>query len=162
MDEQWKDIPNYPDYQVSNLGQVKSFKNKSPRILKPTFNCYWRVNLSKEGRVYKEAVHKLVAISFIGPQLNTLVRHLDGDVNNNCLTNLSYGTQVDNIADAIAHGTQVRGEKCAIAKLTDSNVIELRQLRADGTPVLELANKYGVSVQAIYLVLQGNTWSHIK
>ncbi len=41
MDEEWKYIENYPDYQVSNLGRVKSFKKwrgVNERILKPRKN----------------------------------------------------------------------------------------------------------------------------
>tara|TARA_R110002012_G_scaffold82203_1_gene207952 strand:- start:561 stop:1049 length:489 start_codon:yes stop_codon:yes gene_type:complete len=162
MDDIWKDIPNFPDYQVSNNGTVRSFKGKNPRVLSRTFNKYWRVSLSKEGTVYKKAIHQLVACAFIGPSLNLLVRHLDGDVNNNCLSNLSYGTQVDNIADAIAHGTQVRGVKVHNAKLTDTNVIELRKLRDEGMTLSELSTRFNVTAMSVHNVISGKTWCHIK
>ena len=36
MKEIWKDIEGYEgDYQVSNLGRIKSFKNKKEIIMKP-------------------------------------------------------------------------------------------------------------------------------
>jgi hypothetical protein len=33
MEEIWKDIEGFPDYQVSNLGRVKSFKCGKEKIL---------------------------------------------------------------------------------------------------------------------------------
>jgi len=35
MVEIWKDIPGFLDYQVSNLGRVKSLKREKEKILKP-------------------------------------------------------------------------------------------------------------------------------
>ena len=35
MIETFKDIDNYPGYQISNYGNVKSMKYSIPRILKP-------------------------------------------------------------------------------------------------------------------------------
>ena len=46
--EIWRDIDGYEgDYQVSNFGRVKSFKYKTPRILKPDLDGggYLQVNL---------------------------------------------------------------------------------------------------------------------
>ena len=49
MKEIWKDIKDYPNYQVSNLGNVKNIKTN--KILKPfnTGNEYLKVALSKNG-----------------------------------------------------------------------------------------------------------------
>lgn len=32
--EEWKTIENYPDYMVSSIGRVKSFKNGKEKLLK--------------------------------------------------------------------------------------------------------------------------------
>lgn len=38
MIEEWKTIKGYEDYQVSNLGRVKSLKYKTEKILTPRQN----------------------------------------------------------------------------------------------------------------------------
>lgn len=38
MKEIWKKINNYQDYEISNFGNVRSLKNNSIRILKPSKN----------------------------------------------------------------------------------------------------------------------------
>ncbi len=52
--EVWKDIPNFKNYQVSNLGNVRSFKYNKIKLLKPT--C--RKNKSKVLTVYKSSITK--------------------------------------------------------------------------------------------------------
>lgn len=70
--EKWVDIPNYArQYQVSNLGRVKSkmFKNNTrDLILKSSISKsgYLRVRLYLNSKPKTIAVHKLVAISFLG------------------------------------------------------------------------------------------------
>ena len=93
--EIWKTIENYPDYMVSNLGRIKSFKYGREKILKQAKDKdnYFSVNLSKEGKQKTYLVHRLVALHFI-PNPNNLpcVNHRDENKQNNCTSNLEYCT----------------------------------------------------------------------
>tara|TARA_R110002012_G_C11472772_1_gene594153 strand:+ start:308 stop:805 length:498 start_codon:yes stop_codon:yes gene_type:complete len=160
--EQWLPINNFPDYQVSDLGRVKSFKHQKPKILSILpFGRYHGLYLSRDGRKYIKYIHQLVAQAFLGPQLNLDVRHLDGDRSNNCLTNLAYGTRQENMEDALKHGTTARGERLPQSKLTDSKVIELRKLRAEGVTVPKLSEMFGINLRTVYRALTKESWSHI-
>ena len=66
--EIWKTIPNYEDYQVSNLGNVKSLKWGKERILKGALGSYgyYEVNLLKDKKQKSFRIHKLVAMAFLG------------------------------------------------------------------------------------------------
>ena len=162
-DEQWLPVKDFSDYQVSTLGRIKSFKHKKPKILSIVrFGPYWGLYLFKDGHRYIKYIHQLVAQTFIGPQLNLDVRHLDGDRSNNCLTNLSYGTRKENMADALSHGTTARGERMPHSKLTDSKVIELRKLRLEGITVPKLSSMFGISLRTVYRALTRECWSHIE
>jgi hypothetical protein len=73
------------------------------------------VSLSKNGDHQRPAVHKLVARAFLGPLPKGLqVRHLDGDSLNNHLSNLRYGTPLENQHDRFRHGTWTNAnqERC--------------------------------------------------
>jgi hypothetical protein len=93
--EIWKTIPDYEDYQVSSLGNVKSLKRGKEMILKPTIDDkgYKRVGFCLKGtrKVFK--VHKLVAMSFhehVPNGYNIVVDH----INNNKLDNRAINIQL--------------------------------------------------------------------
>lgn len=108
INEEWRDVAGYDgDYQVSNLGRVKSTKkwrgDKSCRILSGyTKNDYPVVSL---GRPRKEFyVHRLVATCFLGHNNGMEVNHKDGDKANNQLTNLEWVSHSENILHAYQMG----------------------------------------------------------
>ena len=102
MNELWKDIPGYEGlYQISNLGQVKSFRKstkygcQNEYILKPNIasHGYKQVTLYKDTVKHKFLVHRLVASAFISnpnnlPQIN----HKDENRLNNYVDNLEWCT----------------------------------------------------------------------
>lgn len=111
--QEWRPIPGFSGYEVSDQGNVRSLKpgKEGPRL--PTVDRgYLRLGLSVEGVVHKRGVHQLVALAFIGPVPEGCeVRHLDGDRANNTLANLAYGTSAENRADALLHGTHNMARK---------------------------------------------------
>lgn len=97
MKEIFKDIKGYEGlYQVSNLGRVKSLNYRhtgKERILKlEKLNTgYLQVGLSKEGKLKKCKVHRLVASAFIeNPNNFKQVNHKNEDKTDNCLRNLEW------------------------------------------------------------------------
>jgi hypothetical protein len=107
-DEQWRSVPGYPDYEVSNLGFVRSWKSGAARIMsrRPDGKGYPRVGLSTNGVVTERNIHQLVVEAFVGPRPDGMeVRHLDGDPMNCTLPNLEYATHAINMADTVRHGT---------------------------------------------------------
>lgn len=110
--EEWRAIPGYPDYEVSNLGQVRSFRlwrgTHGPRVLVQRRNLdgYPTVRLQAGvGSQTEHRVHRLVTDAFIGELPEGMVtRHLNGVHADNRLENLVYGTPQENNLDTIAHG----------------------------------------------------------
>lgn len=114
--EEWRRIAVAPDYEVSNLGRVKSFKGAEPRILRPGTNPlgYHNYTLYVDCRPLFTTAHTLVMAAFIGPRPSGLdIRHIDGNPGNNAVTNLKYGTRSENALDMRAHGTNVNLNKIA-------------------------------------------------
>lgn len=100
--EIWKDIKEYPGYQVSNEGRIKSFKqSKEGKILKSKISAgYAGVDFRKDGRTHYGLVHRIVLSTFapIENWENLTVNHIDGDCLNNNLENLEWMTQSENTA----------------------------------------------------------------
>lgn len=98
--EEWKDVPNYEGlYQVSNLGRIKSLRDKNgkarEKILKLKLSKfgYYQICLCKNGKQKWYFVHRLVALAFI-PNPNNLpqINHIDENKTNNYVENLEWCT----------------------------------------------------------------------
>lgn len=118
MEETWKDVVGFKGYYiVSNMGNVKSVdryvegKNGSLRFqkgvlmnLQESKKGYLVVILHKHGLFYQKQVHRLVAEAFIkNPYDLPQVNHKDTNKHNNCVENLEWITNYDNMQHAIEH-----------------------------------------------------------
>jgi hypothetical protein len=109
--EEWRTIPSYPLYDVSNLARVRraSKKRTIAQFLNKT--GYATAALSVKGTLYTRLVHVLVAEAFIGPKdADSYVAHLDGNKLNNVPSNLAYvtafsyaGTKARNLGTQVKH-----------------------------------------------------------
>ncbi len=100
MEEIWKDIGGYENlYQVSNLGNVRSTvrmvgnRAYGGKLLRQTDrgNKYLCVDLSKKCVSKLHSTHILVAKAFIeNPQNLPQVNHIDGNKQNNHVSNLEW------------------------------------------------------------------------
>jgi hypothetical protein len=95
--EIWKDIKGYEGlYQVSNLGRVKSIKDKIT-LKTPTLNKatgYYQIDLYKNNKRKKFTLHRLVICMFLGVHSSLkLVNHKDGVKTNNSINNLEWSNK---------------------------------------------------------------------
>lgn len=111
MIEIWKDIIGYEnEYQVSNLGNVRSIprkrKNKQGEVTKRGVVLkrmkdrigYEHVVLLKSGKRRYSLVHRLVAEAFL-PKIDGMneINHKDEDKTNNCVDNLEWCSRIYNM-----------------------------------------------------------------
>jgi len=115
--EIWKTIDGYEDYDISNYGNVRSWKyTNPPRLLKPRpvgKKGYLIVSLSENTKVKQLSVHRLVGIAFINnPDNKPRINHIDENVANNHVDNLEWCTQQENIQKHFALNHDIT--KCKI------------------------------------------------
>jgi hypothetical protein len=172
-EEQWAPVVGFNGrYEVSSLGRVCSLLPKT-RTRCPSgeagnylsvtlINGYPQVRLTKPGHNRGHYVHRLVLEAFVGTcPIGSECRHLDGNRKNSILANLQWGTVKENRADAIRHGTQVRGERCGTSKLKTAQVRRIKQAIANGLSCERIAKEYGVVEGTIRWIARGLTWAHI-
>lgn len=109
IEEEWRDIPCFPMYQLSSVGRV--FNTRFNRFLKACENNagYLSLNLCVNGYQTSCLIHRLVAEIFLPePRWDeTWVNHIDGDKFNNYFGNLEWSTPSDNHLHAFRTGLRV-------------------------------------------------------
>ena len=114
METLWVIVENFPQYLVSNDGQVV----RNGRILKTQVSKhgYKTLDLCKDGVRHSKKVHRLVAEAFI-PNPNKLpeVNHKDTNKLNNMHTNLEWVTKLGNMRHASKNS--LRGDGVSYDKI---------------------------------------------
>lgn len=135
MTEQWKDIKNYEElYQISNMGQIKSFHHKwrkySSKILNPSLkNGYPFICLSKNNKKGRYYIHRLVLETFHRPW------------------------RYPPVLCGIEHGR---------AKLTNKDIRRIRQIYATGKSTqVQLSKQFNITHYTISDIVNRRTWKHI-
>jgi len=77
---------------------------------------------------------------------------------------LFIGTARDNTKDMYSKGRGVnnRGENCGTSKLTEKDVLEIRELVKWGVSKPRISTVYSVSTRQVYAVLRRENWSHVN
>lgn len=165
--EIWKPIKGYNgNYEISNIGRVKSFMGKAPKILKIYIDRYGYeyVALSKNRAMKKHKVHRLVAKHFIGePKSNKQINHKNGIKTDNYPENLEWCTASENINHAIETGLRDSiGEANASAKLNTTKVLDIRNTYRIGCfTQQEIADAHEVSRQIVGAIIRREVWNHV-
>lgn len=168
--EEWKPVVGYEGlYEVSNQGRVRSVHGTNGVAvgqlmkLRPNWCGYSRVSLRRDGKERDHKVHRLVAVAFLGPLPDGLVtNHIDADRTNNRIENLEYVTQSENIKHAVKIGTMHRGSRSGMSKLTEAQILEIREKLATATATgRQLAKEYGVAPATICRIKRGVCWGHV-
>ncbi len=106
--EEFREIKNYRNYQVSNLGNIKNIL--SGKNLKPIINRsnYCLVRLGKSSKL----IHRLVCEAFIpNPENKTLVDHKNNNRVDNRVENLRWATPSENSQNRKISSTNKCGYK---------------------------------------------------
>lgn len=103
----WRELPGYEGlYKISSDGQVWSVRGG--RLLNPTVSPhgYHSYGLSRDGNYRKFRAHRLVALTFIGPEPEgkPYVLHENDIPNDNRVGNLRWGSPKENLADCKRNG----------------------------------------------------------
>lgn len=120
MDEVWKPIKTFPNYEASSLGKIRSVyhtttqigrwglytKSHPSKILSPKIGRgdYLYVNLYHDGNSSMRAVHRLVLEAFSEKCPDVDCNHKDLNRQNNHITNLEWCTRKENLKHAEQNG----------------------------------------------------------
>lgn len=109
--EEFRPIPGFPNYQISNLGKVYMKKGGNWVEKKPNLNNvgYYRISLHHKGRRWKPWVSKLMGLIWLGgiPE-DYMVDHINCNPLDNYVTNLQVITRKENAQRAQQYSRGLR------------------------------------------------------
>lgn len=154
-------------YQVTKTGDVV----RNSRVLKTTIrNGYKSVCLSIDNIKQTHYVHRLVAETYI-PNPNNLpcVNHIDGNKENNHVSNLEWVSHKENSQHASKMGlndyqrTRKTKNNVSARMLTMTQANEIRSKYVSGSRTHgahALGREYGIPHTAVLLIIKGKTYTH--
>ena len=179
MKEIFKDIEGYNgDYQVSNLGRIKSLKFGKEKILEFGISNrgYFYINLSKNGKVKPKFIHVLLFETFNDYKLkeNECVHHKDKNKRNNHIDNFQLMTKSEHVS--LHHKGKITSEKTKnlmIKKqtgyahqnsiLTEEKVTEIwKHINESVLSQRKISKMFNISQPTISMIKTGKIWKHIK
>lgn len=169
MQEEWKTIKDYPYYDVSNYGRIRSWRiwhgTTLPRYLKPGIvtGGYLAVALTGNKKIKHLLVHSLVLTAFKGNRPDGMdCCHNDGNPRNNRLDNLRWDTRKSNFNDRKLHGTYPEGERHPNSKFKNIEVIEMRRLGSCGVSEPLIAKMFKTSYRNVHGIIKRDYWRSLK
>ncbi|MBQ4495575.1 MAG: NUMOD4 motif-containing HNH endonuclease [Selenomonadaceae bacterium] len=158
--EECRPIPDWEDYHESNYGRTKSFKKGKVMIMRPKLQTdgYLFVTLRKANKQKNFRISRLVATCFV-PNLEEKpeVNHIDGHPLNNHVSNLEWATSLENRQHAVHMGFIKSGEDNYQAKLTNEQVIYIRN-NPNGLTQQQLADEFCLPFQRISKIQLGKIY----
>ncbi|XQZ98865.1 NUMOD4 domain-containing protein [Komagataeibacter rhaeticus] len=182
MKEEWKSIPDFPDYAASSLGRIKRVvPDRHGRIITSILKIvtrrdgYCTVTLHRNARQATFLVHRLICTTFHGnaPSKKHHAAHNNGIKANNSAGNVRWASPHENNMDKHRHGTMKTGSdhhaikkpECmprgilhGNAKVNDADVIAIR---SDNRPQTKIADQYGISQSLVSQIKRKTIWRHI-
>jgi hypothetical protein len=140
---------------------------------------------------HTKLIHRLVAMAFLPQSEKPRVNHIDGIKANNRACNLEWCTDLENMRHAVENGliargdrngsrlhpermargdrhgsrlhpeSVLRGDRNGKAKLTEAQVLEIRQPGATGILQRQIAVRFGISRGTVGYILHRKTWNHV-
>lgn len=157
-----KPIPHFTGYYADTNCEIWSTNRNKPLRLKQRVDRrgYYVVGITNDaGREVIINTHHLTLLAHREVSLDKPVgRHMDGNPQNNVLSNLEWGTYQDNSLDRRRHGTAYVG---GATKLKPSQAKEILELKGQIT-ARELSSRFGIQAQTIRLIWRREAWVYLE
>jgi hypothetical protein len=159
--EIWKDIEGFDGYQVSNMGNLISYKRSISVIMKPYKSKkthYYQIRMVRnDGESKTLYVHRLVALTFIpNPNGYKEVNHINPitkDFCDNSVSNLEWCTKSTNMKHRALCGNQMK----QILSMDDAE--KIRELYKTGNYTQkQLADMFNYKQPNISTIISNKIW----
>jgi len=175
--EIWKPVEGLEDfYEVSNMGRWKILQREikagygKTRVIKEKITCgikrgrYLKVSINTTGESKDIDLHIMVARAFIpNPENKPTVNHKKGIKTDNRASELEWATQSEQLFHSYEFKLRsANGEKNGRAKLTETQVVQIRNLFKTGQYTkTKLSKEFMVGLTTIRMIINKKNWKHV-
>ena len=152
INEEWKIHPNIQSIEISNFGEVRDLKSKSP-IKVNSNHGYKSIYFNKTYHL----LHRLIAELYVEnpkPDKYFYVNHIDGDKSNNIFYNLEWCNISMNTEHAYLTGLT--------KKYTEQEIRDVCKLLTEGLSHIEICNITGINRKMISDIYRGRRHQSIS
>lgn len=148
----WVTIAEFPNYQITADGRVRSRKNGKEKAKCINKRGYWAMSMRKNGKMYLRTLHRMLAVAFIpNPENKPDINHIDGNKRNCSLDNLEWVTCKENNIHARNTGLHESDGDKPIGQFKDGVLVRTFKSASDASRIL------GISRANICNCARGNT-----
>lgn len=152
--EIWKSIPSFPNYEASNLGNIRRVRNN--RIVKQgqsDVRGYRVVSIFYNKKKYTKKVARLVWSAFNECECDVTIDHIDRNKTNNNIENLRCVTLKEQFKN---RGIYKGRNKYS---LTEKDKIEMVKKYTNGEwSTWDISKKYGIPSNYFLTIYQRGSW----
>ena len=163
----------FSDYAVLDTGHIYSFGKQEflpGAIDKKGYVRYTLIRYDENGNKIRKgaSAHRIVMESFgiYHDKEQDQVDHIDGNKQNNSITNLEWVDCMTNIRrswEMGLHDNDIRyGENSSTSKYTNKQVEESCKLKLQGLTNRKISKMTGIHVDTLSLIFNGKRWNHIS
>lgn len=176
--EEWRPVKGFEDdYEVSNIGRIRSIEREFPIIrngknftsnrkakyrtviISPSSGYCFVTTHRRFGNAKLLLVHRLVAQAFIpNPENKPCVNHKNSTRTDNRVENLEWCTSKENAAHKVEMKRHIRGSLHKLAKINEDIAM---QIFNSVLTVKETADKFNTSTHKVYEIKRKKSWKHI-
>lgn len=154
----WIDISD--SYEASTDGHIRNKKTK--RVLREFVGKDGYLRTQFDGKT--RTVHRTIALAFLPKESGKdFVNHIDGDKQNNSVSNLEWCTREENVQHAYSLGLKkpqpgTRNGRCKLSLEQAAYILEHYCPRDEKCGAKALGELFGVAPQTISAVVSGQNW----
>lgn len=129
----------------------------------PDKDGYLSVRVYDNHKGYKYMVHEIIAVAGGLCPIGNTIDHINGDKQDNRLSNLQILSREENSSKANKGRTDIlRGSAVKTSKLTEQQVLNIKTLLVEGSLTQQqMADHFNITQTMVSRISRGKAWSHV-